>query len=532
MLGSAIAEDRADDGPLDAVDWAAGPLGPPDRWPRALRAAVDICRASAAPVLIWWGPEFVQIYNAAGRTMLGDLGAVGRPVAEACPALWDGLGPSLRQVVDGGGLLRVASKDAPTFVLGPIHAEAGAVAGVVGTLDRAAAAAIRARDARIRGLERQLDERRQAEAALLRSQKNEVVGQLTAGVAHDFNNLLTAILCNLELLAGRLADEGPLKLVQAAVRAAERGARLNEQLLAVARQQQLMPKRVDLNRVIAGLDSLLRSTVGSAIQVRTELAADVWPALVDPNQVELVVLNLGLNARDAMEPGGRLTVATANVTMGAPELPEDPPAGDYVALSVADTGCGIPPDMMGRVLEPFFTTKAAGTSSGLGLSAVSGVARQSGGGLRIESRPGVGTRVTVFLPRAPAPAPPRPTEMAGARLLLVDDDAAVRITTAELLGTEGFLVREADGATAALAALEQGEPIDLMLADFAMPGMNGLELARVVRRRWPRLPVLFATGYADAAVLAAEAGRGRVVKKPYRAAELAARIREVIAAEH
>ena len=235
-----------------------------------------------------------------------------------------------------------------------------------------------------RRLAAQIDEREKAEAQLRQAQRIEAVGQLTSGVAHDFNNLLTAILGNLELLETRIeaADERLARPLAAAVSAAERGARLTAQLLAFSRQQRMNPEPIDLNRVVAGIGPLLHSTIGATVDIATVLACDLRPALADASQIELVLLNLAINARDAMPDGGAITLATANATTGRPERPEHPPEGEYVMISVTDTGCGIPTAILDKVFNPFFTTKEVGKGSGLGLSLVLGVAQQLGGGVR------------------------------------------------------------------------------------------------------------------------------------------------------
>jgi PAS domain S-box-containing protein len=243
---------------------------------------------------------------------------------------------------------------------------------------------------------------KQAEAQLIQAQKIEAVGQLTSGVAHDFNNLLTAIAGNLELLATRIddADGTAVRLIVAAQRAAERGARLTAQLLAFSRKQHMDLSRVDLNHLVAGLDGLLESTIGGTVRIEMQLFDGLWPALADPGQIELVLLNLAINARDAMPTGGTITIETANTVLGPPRRAEEPPAGEYVMVSVADTGTGISPPILDKIFEPFFTTKEIGKGSGLGLSQVLGVAQQLGGGVGIDTRLGAGTVVKIYLPRA------------------------------------------------------------------------------------------------------------------------------------
>jgi signal transduction histidine kinase/CheY-like chemotaxis protein len=379
----------------------------------------------------------------------------------------------------------------------------------------------------------EIEEREQAEAQLLQAQRIEAVGQLTSGVAHDFNNLLTAVLGNLELLEkARPGDPRSPRRIAAIRAAAERGARLTGQLLAFSRKQRLEPRPVDLNRIVTGIGDLLRSTIGGAIRIEPILGADLWPALADPNQIELVLLNLAINARDALEVGGSLTIETTNVALGAPARPEEPPAGDYVMVSVTDSGAGMSEEVRAKAFEPFFTTKEPGKGSGLGLSMVYGVAKQLGGGVRIDTRLGEGTSVKVYLPRAIAVVEtpsavrgdPAVAAAAAATLLLVDDDADVRAVTASMLEELGYHVIEAANGGAALDRLDRESGIDLLLVDFAMPAMNGIEVARQARTRRPGLPIMFITGYSDTAALAGEAGEAGIIQKPFRSGDLAAKV--------
>ncbi|MGA8401390.1 MAG: ATP-binding protein, partial [Stellaceae bacterium] len=253
-----------------------------------------------------------------------------------------------------------------------------------------------------RRLAAQIEERELAEAQLRQNQRLEAIGQLTAGIAHDFNNLLTSIIGNIELAEARPGslDERARRLLSAAGAAATRGASLTAQLLAFSRQQRMNPEPLDLNQVIAGMSALLDSTIGATITIETRAASDLWRALADAAQIELVLLNLAINSRDAMPEGGTIVISTGNVTLGAPQRPDEPQPGDYVAVSVTDAGAGIPADIVDKVFDPFFTTKEVGRGSGLGLSQVLGVAQQLGGGVRLVSAPGAGTIVTIFLPRA------------------------------------------------------------------------------------------------------------------------------------
>ena len=389
-----------------------------------------------------------------------------------------------------------------------------------------------------RQLVAQIEERERVEAVLRQSQRLEAVGQLTSGVAHDFNNLLTVILGSLQFLERDETDAKTRRRLDMMRTAAERGAKLTAQLLAFSRRQRLEPKPVDLNETVASMRDLLQSTMGGSVRLETVFQPGLWPALVDPTQIELIILNLAINARDAMEVGGGLTVETANLTLpqGA-RRPEEPPAGDYVAVTVSDTGSGMPEDVLARVFEPFFTTKPVGKGSGLGLSQVLGFAQQSGGGVRIDTRAGEGTSVKVFLPRAAGAAaaiqPPLSQRLAtakGARagvILLVDDDSAVREITRALLDEAGYEVVEAGSGGAALEILDRGQAVDLLLVDFAMPGMNGVEVARAIHARRPQRPALFVTGHADLTALK-EVGEERIVPKPFRQDELRQKIDRVL----
>jgi signal transduction histidine kinase/ActR/RegA family two-component response regulator len=390
-----------------------------------------------------------------------------------------------------------------------------------------------------RQLVAQIEERERVESTLRQMQRLEAVGQLTSGVAHDFNNLLTVILGNIGFLERRLDAAGlDGKLAQRLSymrSAAERGAKLTDQLLSFSRRQRLEPKVLDLNETVAGMRDLLQSSIGGSIKIETRLAHGLWPALVDPTQLELAVLNLAINARDAMEVGGMLTVGTANVTLGAPLYPEEPPAGEYVEIVVSDTGEGMTDEVRARVFEPFFTTKEVGKGSGLGLSQVLGFAKQSGGGVRIESRLNVGTSMHIYLPRATRKAdevelvtrPSAQCKVSGARILLVDDDNAVRDVTAETLRDLGYRVIEAGSGGAALDMLERDADIDLMLIDFAMPGMNGAELSRQIQTKRPGLPILFVTGFADRTALAG-ISESHIVSKPFVDDELTEKVRAIL----
>lgn len=385
----------------------------------------------------------------------------------------------------------------------------------------------------------QIEERERIESTLRQMQRLEVVGQLTSGVAHDFNNLLTVVLGNLGFVEKDLGTSIDLKLKQRLSHmrlAAERGAKLTGQLLAFSRRQLLVPKPVDLSGTLENMRDLLQSTLGNSVQIKTSFKSDLWRALVDPNQIELAVLNLAINARDASQIGDSITLETANATVGLPENEHEPPAGEYVVVSVTDTGTGMTKEVLAKAFEPFYTTKDIGKGSGLGLSQVLGFAKQSGGGMRIESRVGEGTSVKIYLPRARQIDVPVPSErigvpqrsLKGAVILLVDDDSAVREVTASILRDVGHVVIEVGSGGGALDLLDRNAQIDLVILDFAMPGMNGMEVARQMRTKVPSRPVIFITGYADTSALR-DIGETQIVSKPFIGNELADKVQSALA---
>jgi PAS domain S-box-containing protein len=382
-------------------------------------------------------------------------------------------------------------------------------------------------------------EREHTEAALLQAQKMEAVGQLASGLAHDFNNLLAAILGNLELMEMRIKDERMLKLLQAAVRSARRGATLNEQLLAFSRKQHLAPRPVAIEELVKGIDELLRRTLGGTVEVAIAITADLWPALVDPHQLELVLLNLAINARDAMPLGGRLVIETRNIAAAAVDRSLDLAPGDYVLVAVADTGIGMSPEVLARACEPFFTTKEPGKGSGLGLAQVYGVARQSGGCMRLKSAVGKGTRVELYLPRSfeqaetaeDAADQNKPAAFGSkTRVLIVDDHEDVReviVAYLEALGCD--VVQASSGRTALDFLSENSRAVNLLIADYAMPEMSGLELLRAVRAQNPTLPVIIVTGYAETGDFDDHRLDAVLLKKPFRMNELGATIEMALA---
>ena len=355
-----------------------------------------------------------------------------------------------------------------------------------------------------------LGEQAKSEASLRQAQKMQMVGQLAGGIAHDFNNLLTALIGALDLLRPRLPveDKRSLRLVDNAMQSAERGARLTFQLLAFSRRQRLLPVQTDLNQIVEGMMELIGTTIGRDIRVSTELHPNLSRALVDPNQLEAGVLNLALNARDAMPKGGALILRTANLTLSEPQVALDGVTelgiGDYVTVSVQDSGTGMSGEVLSRVFEPFFTTKPPSQGSGLGLSQVHGLAVQSGGAVKIQTYPGVGTTVTLILPVAieSLPAIPRDQTDHGQRAMVVDDDDGVRALIGEMLSEMGYRPVLMSEPMAALACLEEAEKIDLLVADYAMPGMNGAELIDRAMSMQADLASILVTGHADLPSLA------------------------------
>ena len=387
-------------------------------------------------------------------------------------------------------------------------------------------------------LQVEIAERAVTEARLRQAQKLQAVGQLAGGIAHDFNNLLTAVLGSLELLRRRIGpgDGKLLRLLDMANSAVERGTRLTSKLLGFARRQPLLSVPIDVAASIEGMAGLLATTLGAAIWLETKLSPGLWTIAIDPNQFETAILNLALNARNAMPSGGRLLITAVNHAVLPPEATPDLPPGDYVSVTVTDSGIGMTEEVVLRAFEPFFTTQKMGEGAGLGLSQVHGLVRQSGGDVRIISRPGAGTRVTMLLPRSfeepvqyasSAPVVPVvPPADPDRTILLVDDDADVRDVTAALLQDGGYTVVQAANGAAALACLaDPAHNIRFVIADYAMPGMSGRDLLNHVREIRPDLPVLLVTGYADFTALTGdELLTDQIVRKPFRSNELLARI--------
>ena len=679
---------------MQAPEWADSALGPPARWPSALRAAAGLIMASNVPMVIGWGPDLLIVHNESYAEVLGDRGpAQGQPFAEVWADLWETVGATVERALAGETVYQEAAPRLLrrqgrvemawlTFSVSPLRDEDGRTCGLFGVitavssdarterrlreseerfrliadsapalmwvtkLDRKRSFVNRAyldflgityeqavdfdwravlhpddqdrvlresvageaslqpftlearyrrhdgpwrwvrsisqprwgpggehigfigvaiditdakeaesalRDlnetlerrveertgdlkAALDRLRQEIAERERAEQALRQAQKMEAVGQLTGGIAHDFNNLLTPVIGGLEMLASRLEDPKLKRLAQGALESSRRGAKLTTQLLTFSRMQRISIVPVAVSRVLENLRPILRHTLGTGISVELGPCPGDAHALCDENQLENAILNLAINARDAMPDGGTVAISVAIVP--EPEGP-DLAGGDYVCLTVADSGIGMSPEVASRAVEPFFSTKPFGKGTGLGLAQVYGIARQSGGTIRIDSREGQGTSVRLILPladgagegaRSEDAASPPSAQGRAARILVVDDDADVRQFLGDLLEEAGHRATLFESPMAALEAAASDRP-DLALLDFAMPGMNGAELARALRQRHPDLPVIFVTGYAESEQIEHNLGPGvPVLRKPFGIAELSALIAETLRA--
>lgn len=398
-------------------------------------------------------------------------------------------------------------------------------------------------------LEQQVEERtaqlHHNEEALRQSQKMEAVGQLTGGIAHDFNNMLTGIIGSLELLRRRLARgrmEDLDSLIDLGVTSANRAAGLTHRLLAFSRRQSLDSKPVEMNTLVISMDELLQRSINESIRLDMQLDEQLWVAKADPNQLESALLNLVINARDAMPNGGRLVVSTSNqhLELDFTQAHSNLDAGDYVVLSVTDTGCGMPQSIINRVFDPFFTTKPIGQGTGLGLSMIYGFSKQSGGHVAIHSKVGEGTTVSLFLPRFGGDLPQdhpqdlvhSPFASNGETVLIVEDDPAVRVLVSTVLSDLGYAFVEACDGDSAVPILDSAQRIDLLISDVGLPGMNGRQLAEIGRQLRPELRVLFITGYAEhAAVRGGFLDPGmQMITKPFTFDLLTAKVREMLSA--
>lgn len=393
-----------------------------------------------------------------------------------------------------------------------------------------------------RALQAEIADRHQAERALHQAQKMEAVGQLTGGVAHDFNNLLTVVMGNLQILANHVSrDVFASELIQAALKAARRGADLNRTLLAFSRKQRLAPEPVDFNDMINGMTGMLRRSLGEQVHIAVIQAQGLPRAMADPTQLETALLNLAVNARDAMPGGGTLTIETASAAFDAHHaaLEGDVQPGRYVMLAVSDTGVGMAAEVRARAFEPFFTTKDTGKGSGLGLAMVYGFVKQSGGHVKIYSEPGIGTTVKLYLPEiaasaehpTPAPAMPRSLPSGTETVLVVEDEEDVRQLACRVLTGLGYRVLQASDGKSALGVLAREPVVDLLFTDVVLPGgLNGPQIAQQARARRPGLPVLYTSGYTGNAIqqLEGEAAAVRLISKPYAIEELAQMVRTAL----
>ena len=513
---------------MRAHDWSTSPLGPPESWPSSLRTVVGLLLQSRFPMFVAWGENLGFLYNDPYAEILGAKHprALGRRFYDIWSEIWADISPLIDAAMAGDATYR---EDLPlvmnrkgydeqtwfTFSYSPVRDESGKVAGMFCACTETTQKVLALRG--LRDLNETLERRvndavaermdheeklRTAEAALRQTQKMESLGQLTGGVAHDFNNLLAVFASGLQLLE-RAAPQSTAprpRVFEAMRRAVARGTGLTRHLLAFSRRRPVNPESIDLAAHLQGIRTMLDGSLGGHIEVQMHFAPDVWPVEVDTGEMELAVLNLCLNARDAMPDGGVISITVENV---------EEAAGDFVKLAIADNGQGMAPDIKARVFEPFFTTKDIGKGSGLGLPQVYGFAQQSGGQVSIDSDVGVGTIVTVLLPRSMTSpvarpelpgGPPRIDRERRGHVLLVEDDREVSALTRELLASLGFSVTHVTGAEAALGALANSRHIDIVLSDIMMPGgVSGVQLAREMRRRHPDLPILLTTGYVESA---------------------------------
>ena len=581
------------------LDWAKNPLGEANDWPQSLRTAVDIVVHSPMPMQLLWGRELIQLYNDAFALLAGNKhpDAMGQPAHQTWPELHSFTAPIYDAVFSG----QVRAFSEQRFVLqrnqrdteiwldltySPIRDERGSVAGILVTaietnerrqftqeLQQRSEASLKAQQSteqRLRHLNENLEERvaqrtlalaeanqrlqnemferERAEDALRHAQKMEAVGQLTGGIAHDFNNMLTGIIGSLDLMqryiaAGRSDDIG--RFADAAVASAHRAAALTHRLLAFSRRQSLDRRPLDPNQLVASLEDLFQRTKGAHITLKVQLGHDIWPVNSDASQLENALLNLVINARDAMPDGGELLIETANSYLDGTDIttPEPVKAGDYVMLGVRDNGTGMAPKILAKAFDPFFTTKPIGQGTGLGLSMIYGFAQQSGGHVTLHSEPGQGTCVRLYLPRlhgtslaSSLPASlseAAPVALAGEAVVVVEDDPAVRMLVVNVLDELGYTAHQAADARTALPLLESDLRVDLLVTDVGLPGMNGRQLAEIARQHRPGLRILFMTGYAEKAAERQgflEDGMD-MVAKPFSIDVLATKIRSMISVD-
>ncbi len=508
----------------DRIEEIAGANGEMMVW-----AAADPSLARGAGVHVLVGYPKKVLVAPADRQLLTSLSVLAAAAAIALIFIWFFVEVAIRRPIAAiAGMVRRLGNNEPGARIPEPHPR-----GELGELMKVLNASAQAQEAQRAQLQ-------DANTKLREAQRLESIGQLTGGVAHDFNNLLTVIMGNAEVLSEKLKDHPPLAGMAAMVLdAAERGAELTQRLLAFARKQALAPQSVDLNQRVAAMEALLSRTIGEHIEIRLAPGQGLWPAMVDPAQLDNALINLCVNSRDAMPQGGLLTIETANASLSDDyaRLNADVAAGDYVMLAVSDTGTGIAPEIQARVFEPFFTTKEQGKGTGLGMAMVYGFAKQSGGHVALYSELGRGTCVKLFFPRAPGGAPATGGDTAGdvaggaETILLVEDDAQVRRFASGQLRSLGYEVIEAQQASQALEIIHGGRTFDLLFTDLVMPGMSGRDLVEQARKLRPDLKVLYTSGYTENALI--HQGRldegVQLLAKPYRREQLARRVRAALA---
>ncbi|NID16388.1 ATP-binding protein [Luteibacter yeojuensis] len=550
---------------IRAFDWTTTGLGPVDRWPQSLRTVTGMLLLSPVPIVLLWGEKGIMIYNDAYSVFAGSRhpALLGSEVRKGWAEVADFNDNVMRVGLAGGTLaykdqqltLVRHGKPEPVWmdldyspVLDETGKPGGVIAIVVETTERVLAEAeVRESERRFREeLEAKVAERtealrrseeniRKAEMALMQVQKMEALGNLTGGIAHDFNNLLMAVQGSLELLRERMPQEPLLlRLLDNAMAGAQRGSTLTRRMLAYARRQELKTERVDMRNLVEGMKELMQRSLGGTIVVETRFALGLPPVEADANQLEAALLNLAVNARDAMDGAGTIVISTSERWIQDAEGVVPP--GHYVRLSLSDSGAGMDEDTLNRAIEPFFTTKGVGKGTGLGLSMVHGLAEQLGGALVLRSRKDEGTTAEIWLPAAPhaeetmppavrsAQAFSRVSSSRALRILAVDDDELVRATTVEMLEDLGYAVIAARSAAEALSMID--DAVDLVITDHAMPQMTGAQLAVELRQRYPDLPVVLATGYAE--MPAGQSPELPRLAKPYSQASLARMVVQVM----
>ena len=535
-------------GEILAKDWSATSLGSIDGWPSSLRSILATMLACPTPMFLAWGPDLLCFYNDAYRFILGYRlsTALGEPFRQVWGSIWSDIEPLVTATLAGESRkmtdmpLDLSREGVPeeswwTFTYSPVHDDSGAIAGLfcvtgeqTNRIQMEARNEVRAAELLAEAATRKAELER-AEENLRQSQKLEAIGRLTGGVAHDFNNLLTVIRGSTDLLRRPgLSDEKRDRYIDAISDTADRAAKLTGQLLAFARRQALQPELFDLGKSIEDVATIVRTLTGSRVVLTTHIPEEPVFVHVDRSQFDTAIVNMAVNARDAMAGAGDLTIAAGPVS-GIPAIRSHPPAvGDFVAVTITDTGSGIESDQLGHIYEPFFTTKPVGQGTGLGLSQVIGFARQSGGNIRVESTVGEGTTFTLYLPRAFPERKPEagdaeaeaPPQGEGYCVLVVEDNASVGEFAIHALKELGYDSILAPNAEQAFAELERDcSRFHIVFSDVVMPGLNGLEMGEEIRRKYPDVPVVLTSGYSH--VLAQNGKHGfELLHKPYSVEQL------------